>query len=78
MKPNSTWYVNSQRIRILMMSVIISGYGYKLSITNCLKLVANVGLAVRTQLVDDLLTNLLKAGRILRVQFLLSHIPYSA
>ena len=22
MKPNSTWYANSQRIRILMMSVI--------------------------------------------------------
>ena len=26
MKPNSTWYANSQRIRILMMSVI-SGHG---------------------------------------------------
>ena len=27
MKPNSTWYANSQRVRILMMSVI-SGHVY--------------------------------------------------
>ena len=28
MKPDSTWYANSQRIRILMMS-IISGHGHE-------------------------------------------------
>ena len=38
MKPNSTWYANSQRIRILMMSVISGHAVYAFEKTTLIQL----------------------------------------